>query len=203
MYVIVVVSFRGSKTSSNWFRDLNYFQVPYPEINGGYVHKGFYNAWNVTLKPYLMPNIEDLMLKYKGKSILVTGHSMGAAVAQIAALDIYKYAESIHNNGKVGLYTFGSPRWANSIMADYFKQSVAYHWRLVNRHDPIALHPYTFEGLKSSYAHTATQVWYKSDDPLNYTVCDGSGEDPNCSFRDNPTAYNDHLSYLNIHESCK
>ena len=53
-YKQVVVSFRGSSNLQDWLDDLDFFKVPYPGVNGGEVHKGFYDAW-LDLLPYVMP----------------------------------------------------------------------------------------------------------------------------------------------------
>ena len=115
------------------------------------------------------------MDKYVGKQILVTGHSLGAAVAQIASLEIFSYGNA---TGYRMVEDFGSPRWGNSVMVDYFVDMVDTHWRLTNQHDVVP----TVPPESKWYKHTPTQVWYTSDEPLKYQVCDGSGEDKDCSY---------------------
>ena len=143
---------------------------------------------------------QRLMQQHKGKPILITGHSLGAALAQIASMDIANYAKSIGNNALVYLYDYGSPRWGNLALIQYFESLIGYHFRLVNKHDIVPTVPAEDLGLHSKYHHSSTEVWYTSDSPLKYTQCDGSGEDRFCSYFG--YSIEDHLHYLNIYEDC-
>lgn len=53
------------------------------------------------------------------------------------------------------------------------------------------------------YYHIATEVWYGEDsDPSSYTVCDGSGEDPDCINSVDGDCIEDHLVYLGWSTDC-
>ncbi len=54
--------------------------------------------------------------------------------------------------------------------------------------------------LEDDYHHTGTMVWYKNDSPLEYIICDGSGEDPSCEYYG--YSADDHLLYLDVYETC-
>jgi len=191
----IVVSFRGSSNLIDWLDDLTYTLIPYPWVSGGEIHEGFYLAWGEISKE-VMDATTALMSKYSGSTILVTGHSLGAALAQIAALNFTRYAESTKNSATVLTYTFGSPRWGNINVADYFGSLIGTNWRLVNVHDIVPTVPPQSFG----FHHTWTEIWYTSDSPLEYTQCDGSGEDPACSYV--ITSVEDHLWYLDLYEQC-
>jgi len=193
----IVISFRGTHNIYDWLDNLDAVQMKYPHVDGGYVHKGFYEAWKDDLEKSIMPSITELMTEHRGKSMLITGHSLGAALAQLCALDV---AQIAGNESTIYLYTFGSPRWGNKKMAQYFESMVDFHFRLVNEKDMVPTLPYESMGRQSRYHHSWTEIWYKKDKPLKYKECDGSGEDPDCSYIG--YSIDDHLNYLGKKESC-
>jgi hypothetical protein len=195
-YSQIVVSFRGTHNARDAMYDIDAIWVDYPGVSGGTVHQGFYNAWE-DMKPTVMQYVQALMAKHANKQILVTGHSMGASIAQIASLDIFSLAQQSGSTGYRVVQDFGSPRWGNPAMVDYFTSLADVHWRIVNKHDIVPTVPP--EG--SHYHHTPNEVWYTEYDPkLVYQICDGTGEDPNCSYFG--TSIYDHLHYLNVEEDC-
>lgn len=64
----------------------------------------------------MLTEVSTLLKKYPSASILVTGHSHGAALATHAALDIKLEIA----NADVKLYNFGSPRIGNEKFAKFF-----------------------------------------------------------------------------------
>ena len=60
-------------------------------------------------------------LQYPGDPWYVIGHSMGAAMATLSALDL-KF--SIQPTPDVRVYTFGSPRVGNDIFATFFESTI-------------------------------------------------------------------------------
>ena len=91
-YKQTVISFRGSSNIQDWLDDLDFIKVPYPGVDGGEVHKGFYDAW-LDLLPKVMPQAQSLLDAHKGGNVLITGHSLGAALAQLCALNISSFVE--------------------------------------------------------------------------------------------------------------
>ena len=193
----IVVSFRGTQNAENWFDDFTYFQKPYPGVAGAYVHDGFYDAYNDLYTKGVGNAYQALIKSHPNKKTLSTGHSLGAALAQIAALNF----SNINPNTTIETWTYGSPRWGNQPLIEYFGKQISLNWRLVNLHDVVpTVPPKTGAGITSPYHHTFTEIWYTSDSPLKYKQCDGSGEDSSCSYLVPSAA--DHLEYLDIHESC-
>lgn len=130
--------------------------------------------------------------------ILITGHSLGAAMAQFCAIEVQNLNVVTTNDIKVHVYTFGSPRWGNEVMADYYNGLITsdYNNRVVNKDDIVPGLPAESWG----FYHTAPEIHYTDDDPLEYTVCD-TGESSDCSCWEIST--DDHLHYLNIEETCQ
>lgn len=93
---------------------------------GGRVHKGFRNALDEVWGD-LLAHLQQLHAT--GRSLWFTGHSLGAALATLAA-DRFGDAQ--------GLYTFGSPRVGDRAFAEDCDVDA---YRFVNRHDVICRLP--------------------------------------------------------------
>ena len=138
-----------------------------------------------------------MLTQYPNSDILVTGHSLGGALAGVAALELKQSPiYNVHAIKSVSVITFGQPRWCNKNLALYFDKIIDSNWRIVNEHDVVSTLPYESLG----YYHTSTQIWYTSTDPLEYKQCDGSGEDWDCSYLG--YSVEDHLNYFGLYEDC-
>eukprot|EP01084_Bolivina_argentea_P008861 16563_1 len=199
----IVLSFRGTHNYEDWFKDLEYKQISYPNIDNAYVHQGFYYAYNEIRDHGLITSIQKLLYKYPNcTNILITGHSLGGALAELCALDLIE--NQIINNTKLIIYTFGCPRWANKDLALYFDNlpHISTNWRIVNKNDPVAIVPGKFLGVHGFY-HTETEILYIDywNDNFKYIECEG-GEDSLCGYSLWTEEKNAHLWYMNIHEDC-
>ena len=130
-----------------------------PRDGGGLVHEGFRNGLDEVwkdktrkrqrikgLKSYL-----DELSAQKERPIWFTGHSLGAALATLAA-DRYGKAQ--------GLYTFGSPRVGNKAFSKSF--NVAY-FRFVNSDDLAPrVPPEAF-----SYRHVGNMIFIDAGGNVN------------------------------------
>ena len=73
----VVVAFRGTDDTSSFLNDIDIIPMDIPNI--GKLHSGFWHAWQ---------HISEPIKRAIGSSnVVFTGHSLGAAIALIAALD--------------------------------------------------------------------------------------------------------------------
>jgi hypothetical protein len=90
--------------------------------------------------------------------IIITGHSLGGAVASIIAFAIKK--EKIFTNNLV-LITYGQPRTGNYYFADYVTKNVNKIFRIVRKGDMVVTIPlYTpiLGGKKKSYYHIGGMI---------------------------------------------
>ena len=183
-----VVSFRGTIPSSlkDWIDDLNFIKKDYPLCDGCEVHEGFWESYT-SLRNTALEALDRL----QPTNVLVTGHSLGAAMAVFAAVDIKYKGYNV-----AAEYTFGQPRVGDSTFATAYDTSLGpdVSYRVVHYRDIVPHLPPEIAG----FHHDATEVWYQENN-IQYQVCNGSGEDPDCSdslaF---PDSIDDHLHYMGI-----
>ena len=98
----------------------------------------------------------------------MTGHSLGGAIAQLAAIE---FAQLGYN---VTLVTLGSPRVGDSNFADLLNRSIQRIYRITHSRDPIVHVPYVFMG----FLHAGPEVFYQ--DLYAYNICNTSTETIYC-----------------------
>lgn len=124
------IVFRGTEPTkfSDIWADLKAWKVK-SKYKSGRVHAGFRSAldeiWDDVHK-YIMTNSSS-------RTIIITGHSLGAALATLSAKRISKIVEN-----KIYLYTFGSPRVGNRRWAKAFDIET---YRFVNNNDIVTRVP--------------------------------------------------------------
>ena len=136
-----VLAFRGTESVRDWLTDLDVRQV-----DG--VHEGFNTALD-----YVWDDIEGLDLN--GKLLFLTGHSLGAALATLAASRL----------GFGTLYTFGSPRVGDEDFVERFNfEHICY--RFVNNNDVVTRVPMLgYEHVGSLRYFTSTgKMWAEPHD---------------------------------------
>ncbi|KAL5701363.1 hypothetical protein ACHQM5_026708 [Ranunculus cassubicifolius] len=201
----IVVAFRGTQEHSiqNWIEDLFWKQLDlnYPGMPDAMVHRGFYYAYhNTTVRPGILHAVKRGKRLYGDIPVIVTGHSMGGAMASFCALDLAVN----HEAQNVQLMTFGQPRIGNAAFASYFNEHVPNAIRVTHEHDMVPhLPPYYYYFPQKTYHHFAREVWLYNIGlgSLVYTVekvCDESGEDPSCSRSVSGNSIADHLTYFGV-----
>ena len=192
-YESIFVGFRGSSNIQNWISNIQINQIqPYDDIELR-VDKGFFNLYN-SMKNSIMDTLEPISIKYNTYNILVTGHSLGGALATLFAFDI------MYNNQFYYIkyiITFGSPRVGNEYFSNYFYSLQSYSKRITHYYDIV---PHTPEEFLN-YHHVYNEIWYNENNSL-YKICDDEvNEDDTCSNSCSPTkcrSIDDHLNYLNM-----
>ena len=129
------VVFRGTDELKDAFDDIDIRRTQLgDDKNRAKVHLGFYKQYQV-VREALMTVLETHAGDYE--EVYVMGHSLGGALATLAAPDI----ASLMPDKKVHCHTFGSPRVGDDAFVEYFDKRVASCWRVFNQEDPVRLVP--------------------------------------------------------------
>lgn len=140
-----VLAFRGTE-ADDW-RDFAANLATWPvHEEGARVHRGFKRQLDS-----LWAGAAEGLARYRERSsgeIFFTGHSLGAALATIAA--------SRFGGGNASVYTFGAPRVGNLQLAEAVEANTsAGHFRLVDRSDLVPRVPPGIFG----YAHPPATLY--------------------------------------------
>jgi len=181
----IYVSFRGSETIQNWIDNLDAILTNYPRCSNCEVHKGFYSAEQDSIAN-VVNQVLALKAKYPSYSVIVTGHSLGAAVATLTALDLIAAGVS-----PVRMFNFGSPRIGNDEFAAYASSILTDKSRVTHHLDMVVHCP-----MHERFTHISSE-WYQPGDSVTLNACSGY-EDPKCSYQWHKTNIDDHLLYLGV-----
>ena len=77
--------------------------------------------------------ITEILKRQPSASILTTGHSLGAALAAIAAIELKQFFPQT----KVRVHNFGQPRVGNKKLADYMSSKLDGIYRVVHNKDLV------------------------------------------------------------------
>ncbi|KAI9719236.1 MAG: hypothetical protein M1812_003566 [Candelaria pacifica] len=134
---LITVFFRGSESIRNWVADITFVDTDTQLCDGCKAEKGFWESWEeaekrdgITKAVKVAKDANKgmfltlLIVEQKHKTnqgadyqIVVGGHSLGAAVATLAAASLRKAGN------KLDLYTYGSPRVANEELRKWIEKN--------------------------------------------------------------------------------
>jgi hypothetical protein len=163
----VVVAFRGteSPTTLDGLKDwlltdaANLLILPEGRMGtdfaaagvGARFHQGFINALTDIWEP-LLPAVEA-ELQRKDRPLWITGHSLGGALAVLAAWLFDRKTIDVHQ-----VYTFGGPMVGNTAATTALDKTFANRlFRYVNRPDPVPKLP-LFSFMANDYSHCQKEV---------------------------------------------
>ena len=151
---ITIIVIRGTANAENVQSDIDVRLVTDDDL-GIRLHKGFRDA-SVTV----MQGIDESSLE---KTVHVTGHSLGGAIAQIIGMWLHRKG---HN---VQVFSYGSPKVSNEVLSS----GQPTHWRVVRLSDPIPftpIWPYAHTGL---FINSQTLDWGPDNDNGLISKTDG------------------------------
>ena len=137
----VTIVFRGTDSQKNWINNLCFCKKTIPDREQNKrlkVHKGFLEGYE-SVRQKIRNLIPEEVCKIK-----VAGHSLGAALAILCALDL----KSSFKNADLEVYLFGCPRVGNKEFAKAYNKYVFKTLRIVNGNDIVTKLPPVFLGYK-------------------------------------------------------
>ncbi len=140
-----LVAFRGTQSIWDWINDLDAIAIAYMAVAGsGHVHMGFQLVYE-----HVRQSVAKLLATCKGvQRILVTGHSLGAAVAILSGFELAKTTGIATE-----LYTLAGPRTGAPDFSGAYRGVVPICYRVVNFMDVVPQVP-----LPPLYKHTGEEV---------------------------------------------
>ncbi|KAJ3355057.1 hypothetical protein GGF32_002200 [Allomyces javanicus] len=189
----VMVAFRGSSNVANWIDNLEFGKITYPFTvpatfkSKPKVHKGFVDAYN-EVRPSLLQALATAKSRYPTAKITITGHSLGGAIATLAAADLA--ASGVVAASRVKLTVFNSPRVGTSEFSDLVGSlNLARVARYVEENDIVSHLPPTFLGFE----HIVGEKYQRAGTVF---ACVGP-EDQSCSDARVPfTSISAHLAFF-------
>lgn len=127
----LLIAFRGSDSKLDALHDLMFFKRSL--FCGVSVHAGFLSAYE---QSDVADNIRRIVCPCGVKKIYITGHSLGAALAILCALDL-----SFRTEIPTECTVFGSPRVGNSTFSLLCRRKIPSLVRVMNGNDAICKLP--------------------------------------------------------------
>lgn len=126
---LIILAFRGTEATSIKDIKSDAKAITAPCETGGKIHTGFRDAYD-----QVRSDIEKKLgeKEFKDKPLFITGHSLGGALAIVAAKKLS------HTGGHAACYTFGSPRVGDEAWIEDIKTPI---YRLVNAADCVTMLP--------------------------------------------------------------
>ena len=157
-----MVAFRGTESLRDWMTDAKARLVPAGRRGGrngrgARVHRGFVGALD-----YVWDDVAACIKDFRGddgngagdrgRPVWLTGHSLGGALAILAAQRL-----AVARIPVKGLYTFGAPRAGNSAFAEALDRRLKRRaFRVVNNEDIVTRLPPRLLG----YRHAGTVIYF-------------------------------------------
>lgn len=190
----IITVFRGTESVENYETDTNYTLADFatfPSCVGCQVHGGYYLAW-AAVADDVQSLIQAQATQYPDYGIVITGHSLGASLAAMAAAQY----SSLYSN--LTIYTLGEPRTGNAAFATFIDNTFSTaspdttrFFRTTHADDGIPLAPPTDLG----YVHHGLEYWNTNPTGTTTTFICGA-ETTECCGGQNGSGINAaHLTY--------
>jgi len=154
-----MVAFRGTDASGDWLTNINTAEADWHYAGESVkVHNGFYTQYSWQRADLIkhMQALYDSGIKH----FIVTGHSLGGALAQLGAYDLSHYFSA----ASVDLYTFAPPRpsQTSSAFQSNLKKVVEYQAHVTYKEDIVPCTPPGWDP-QANLRHWTGSVWESTD----------------------------------------
>lgn len=148
------MAFRGTNELADWLDNINAFSTK--ELFGEF-HRGFWNSVEDVWKPIYQRCLD--LQKQRKRPIFLAGHSLGGAMATIAA------AKLIHEDKPfTSVYTFGQPRALTRQTAQIFNMECkSRFFRFHNNNDIVTRVPARLMG----YSHIGSYLYITEEKEIH------------------------------------
>ncbi|AJS61431.1 lipase family protein [Paenibacillus sp. IHBB 10380] len=150
----IIIAFRGTSSTTNWISNIIASQKRFKYIKEDCLtHRGFTDIYSSARSKITFA----LSRLSPDKTLYITGHSLGAALATLCAIDIAANTSYISPN----LFTYGSPRVGDPTFTKTFTKYVRNSYRIANPFDVVTHAPPSIYKLpkrekKYYYSHVQT-----------------------------------------------
>lgn len=171
--------------------------VPCDLVDGCLVHLGFKTAWD-EISEAVFEGVATAKQDHPDYKIVVTGHSLGGALATLASGYLRK------SNYTLDMYTYGSPRVGNEAFASFVTSQPGREYRITHLDDIVPKLPPLILG----YRHTSPEYWLSTGDDTtvdygveDIKVCDGTAS-LNCNSGTLGVSFEAHGYYFQEMTGC-
>lgn len=154
---LVVLVFRGTVSPLNWLEDLKIWKTHSYLCKHCDFHDGFWESWTGVRDSVMMTALQALQA-HPDYRFVITGHSLGGAIATLAAADFRR--ETVDLAKRTELFTYGSPRLGNKKAVAFLSKQSSLSYRITSMKDPIPRLPWFYSH------HTSPEYWI-NENPEN------------------------------------
>jgi predicted lipase len=166
----IIVAFRGTQSIQSALQDAQFWKSE-PDFEPSFwkkafvkskfpsgikIHAGFEDGYSF-IRSAIQSSLAKVVSRLPEYKIVFTGHSLGGAMAEIAAIDFHMLTGARYDD-RVSIYTFGQPRVGNPEWATFYnsKSFSKRFQRIVRDKDPVAQLPPRF--LNYQFAGTQFEI---------------------------------------------
>lgn len=167
---IIYVCFRGTSSFKDSIINLEINQSTFFN-NNVKIHNGFLKQY-LSCRELLQYHLQRIISDFPHiKTIVSCGHSLGGALATIAAIDLSMWFNML----TIKYFSIGSPRVGNKAFVKLFTEKIKEPYRLVNQSDPIQYVP-----MSKKYNHVCPSICFLKNNqvklkmnniPVRYRCC--------------------------------